>query len=180
MTGLLLLAPLLMAFLPGLWSFGHMKRMFWTMMVFLFLPVLLMIPGGMLLEVFGMTWRCAAVRCCGLLFFAGIAVCFLWAAAYLWREVPVDRWHGLAVWLCRLFILVVVGSACIGVTLLGSFLVWFLSEDDYTVERDGQIVVEEYLWYEGSNYYACCGPFLRGTELLEGSAGLEEKEGGRR
>lgn len=48
------------------------------------------------------------------------------------------------------------------------------------MERDGQIVVEEYLWYEGSNYYACCGPFLRGTELLEGSAGLEEKEGGRR
>ena len=91
MTGLLLLAPLLMAFLPGLWSFGHMKRMFWTMMVFLFLPVLLMIPGGMLLEVFGMTWRCAAVRWCGLLFFAGIAVCFLWAAAYLWREVPGDR-----------------------------------------------------------------------------------------
>ena len=78
MTGLLLLAPLLMAFLPGLWSFGHMKRMFWTMMVFLFLPVLLMIPGGMLLEVFGMTWRCAAVvritvfrRYCGVLSLGG-------------------------------------------------------------------------------------------------------------
>lgn len=170
MMPLLMISPILMALLPGLWSFGRMKRMFWMLTAFLLLPALLMIPGSLLLGSLGLAWRCAAVRWCGLCFLAGIALLFIWAAGYLWREIPAKRWNIPLVWLCRLVVLAAVGGMCIAFTLFGSLWVLLLSDIDHTVERDGERVVVQYLWNDGCNYYDYHGPLFRGTELLEGSS----------
>ena len=169
MTDLLMISPILMAVLPGLWSFGKIRRMFWTLMALLLLPVLLMIPGSLLLGAFGLAWRCAAVRWSGLCFLAGIDVLFLWVVGYLWREIPADRWNILPVWLCRLAAAAVIGAACFFFTLFSAFWVLFLADMDHTMELDGERVVVQFLWNDGCNYYDCYGPLLRGTELLEGS-----------
>lgn len=173
MSELLLFSPILIALPPGLWSFGHMKRMFWTLTALLLGPVLVIIPGGMIVGEFGMAWRSVVWRWCGLCFLGGIVELFVWFGAYLWREVPAERWHWLAVWLCRGSILAVVGFMCAAFTAFSAFFVLFCADSDYTTERDGETVVAQYLWHDGYNCYACHGPLLRGVELLEGSADLE-------
>ena len=174
MSELLLFSPVLIALPPGLWSFGHMKRMFWTLMILLLGPVLVIIPGGIIVGEFGMMWRSVVWQWCGLCFLAGIVELFVWFGAYLWKEVPVGRWHWLAVWLCRGMIFAVVGFMCAAFTVFSAFFVLFCADFDYDTELDGETVVAQYLWHDGCNYYAYHGPLLRGVELLEGSADLEQ------
>lgn len=174
MSELLLFSPILIALPPGLWSFGHTKRMFWTLAVLLLGPVLAIIPGGMILGKFSLAWRCVVWRWCGLCLLAGIAELFVWGAAYLWKEVPAERWHRLAVWLSRAGILAVIGAMCAAFTVFSSFIVLFCADLDHTKELDGEKVVAQYLWHDGYNYYAYHGPLLRGTELLAGSADLKQ------
>lgn len=174
MSELLLFSPILIALPPGLWSFGHTKRMFWTLMALLLGPVLVAVPGVMMLGRFGLTWRCVVWRWCGLCFLAGIAELFVWGVVCLWKEVPAERWHWLAVWLSRTAILIVIGGMCAGFTVFSSLIVLFCADSDYIGELDGEKVVVQYLLDEGCNYYAYHGPLLRGTELLEGSAVLEQ------
>ena len=178
MSELLLFSPILIALLPGVWSFGHTKRMFWTLTALLLGPVVVIIPGGMILGEFGLMWRCAVWRWCGLCFLAGIVELFAWCGAYLWKEVPAGRWHRLAVWLCRGAVLAVVGAMCAAFTVFSSFIVLFCADLDHTAERDGEKVVVQYLWHDGCNYYACYGPLVRGTELLAGSTDLERNGAG--
>lgn len=173
MSELLLFSPILIALPPGLWSFGHTKRMFWTLATLLLGPVLVILPGGMLLGTFGLAWRCAVWRWCGLCFLAGIAELFVWGAAYLWNDVPAGRWRPLAVWMSRAAILIVTGAMCAVFTVFSSFIVLFCADSDYAKELDGKKVVAQYLWHDGYNYYTYYGPLLRGTELLPGSADVE-------
>lgn len=173
MSELLLFSPILIALPPGLWSFGHTRRMFWTLLTLLLVPALVIVPGGMVLGTFGLTWRCVVWRWCGLYFLAGIVELFVWGAAYLWKEVPADRWRRLAVWVSRTAILAVIGIMCAAFTVFSSFIVLFCADSDHTEELDGEKVVVQYLWHDGCNYYAYHGPLLRGMELLEGSADSE-------
>lgn len=173
MSELLLFSPILIALPPGLWSFRHMKRMFWTLTALWLGPVLVIVPGGIIIGMFDLTWRCVVRQWCGLCFLAGIDELFLWGVACLWREVPATRWHPMAVWLSRTAILAVIGAACAAFTVFSSFIVLFCADMDHTKELDGENVVVQYLWHDGCNYYAYHGPLLRGIELLEGSADLE-------
>ncbi len=171
MTELQMISPLLIALLPGLWSFGHMKRMFWVVAALVFLPLLLILPGSLLLGAMGLAWRSAVVEWAGLCFLAGIVVLFLWCGAYLWREVPGEDCQRPAVWFSRFVILAVTGALCAAFSLFSSSVVLFIVEPDLAQERGGQTVVAEYLW-DGYNYYAYHGPLVRGAELLEGSEDL--------
>lgn len=168
---ILLFSPVLIALLPGIWSFGHTKRMVWTLMVLLLLPVLVIVLGVLILGEFHMAWRCVVWRWCGLCFLAGIAEMFVWAVGYLWREIP-GRWPPPAVWLCRLLSLAVIGAACAVFTLFSSFLVVFMADIDVTQEKAGRMVVAQYEYMEEVGYYAYYGPLVRGIELLEGSTDL--------
>lgn len=162
----LMASPILIALLPGIWSFGHTKRMFWTLMALLLLPVVVIVPGSMLLGTFGMAWRCVVWRWSGLCFLAGIVELFVWAVGYLWREIPV-QWHPLAVWLCRILSLAVVGAVCVAFTLFSSLLVLFMADIDVTQQRNGQTVVAQYEYMREDWYYAYYGPLIRGAEPLE-------------
>lgn len=173
MTEIVLLSPMMIALLPGIWSFGNIKRMFWTLMVLLLGPVLVIIPGGMILGAFGLAWRCAVGRWCGLCFVAGIAELFVWFGTFLWKEIPAERWHRMAVWLCRTADLAVVGAACGAFVMYSSLIVLFCADTDHTTQRNGENVVVQYLWHDGYNYYDWFGPVVRGLEMLEGSSGLE-------
>jgi len=171
-----MISPFLIALLPGIWSFGHMKRMFWVIVALVFLPLLLMIPGSMLLGAMGLAWRSAVGKWAGLCFLAGIVVLFIWCGAYLWREVPGEHWHRPAVWFSRSVISVITCALCAAFSLFSSFLVLMVADLDHTQERNGQTVVVQYLWMDGCNYYACYGPLVRGTELLEGSEDLTRQQ----
>lgn len=172
MTELQMISPLLIALLPGLWAFGHIKRMFWVTAALVFLPLLLVIPGSMLLGTMGLAWRSGVVKWSGLCFLAGIVVLFIWCGAYLWREVPGKHWRRPAVWFSRSVIFVITCALCVAFSLFSSLVVLFAADMDHTQERDGQTVVVQYLWMDGCNYYAYHGPLVRGTELLEGSEDL--------
>lgn len=164
--------PALAAFLPGVWSCGHKKRMTWTALILLLLPVLVIILGMMALGEWGMTWRSVVWRACGMCFLTGCDLLAVWAAVWLWREAAAGRWHPVAVWLCRGVGIAGIGVGCAFFTLFAALIVLFAADTDYTTELDGQTVVAQYEYKQGENYYAYCGPLVRGAELLEGSAGL--------
>lgn len=168
---ILLISPILIALLPGIWSFGHTKRMFWTLMALLLLPVLVIVLGVLILGEFHMAWRCVVWRWCGLCFLAGVAELFVWAVGYLWRDIP-GRWPPLAAWLCKLASLAVIGAACALFILPSSLLVVFMADIDVAQEQDGRVVVAQYEYMEEARYYAYYGPLVRGIELLEGSTNL--------
>lgn len=173
MPELLLFSPILIALPPGLWSFGHTKRMFWTFMALLLGPVMVIVPGGMVLGKFGLAWRCVVWRWCGLCLVAGIAECFVWGAACLWKEIPAERWRWLAVWLSRTAILAIIGAMCAAFTVFSSLFVLFCADSDYVKELEGEKVVVQYIPSDNYNYYAYYGPLLRGAKPLAGSADAE-------
>ncbi len=157
--------PAFAALLAGLWSYGHKKRMVWTGLALFLLPVLILVPGTMLLWELNLAWRSVVWMLCGMSFVTGFAMLFVWAGAWVWYEIPAESWHKLAVWLCRGAAVTVLGAMCVGVTMVLSFLALFAADKDYTEELDGRKVVAEYdrnHW----NYYAYHGPLLQGTELL--------------
>ena len=170
-----LLWPAAAALLPGLWSYGSKKRMIWTGLALLLLPVLVIILGVLILGAFLMTWRSVVWQACGLCFVTGCAMLLVWAGAWLWREVAAGRWHPVAVWLCRIVGIAGIGFACVVSTMFASFLALLLADFDHTEERDGQKVVTQYEW-DNYNYYAYYGPLIRGTELLAGSWDLHVRE----
>lgn len=168
MNDMVLLWPALAAILPGLWSYGQKKRMTWTALALLLLPVLVIVLGILILGAFHMTWRSVVWQVCGMCFVTGCAMLLVWAGAWVWREIPAGRWHPLAVWLCRGVSTVGIGLLCLVFTMFSSFLALAFADVDYTEERDGQKVVTQYEW-DNCNYYACYGPLVRGTKLLAGS-----------
>ena len=172
MSDMELLCPALAAVLPGLWSWGHRKRMMWAALVLMVLPVLVTLPGSMLLGAAGLTWRSAVRRVCGMSFVTGCAMLFVWAGAWFWRQVPAGRWHISAGWLCRSAGVAVIGFLCLVFTMFSSFLALCAADADFTEARTGQTVVTQYLWHDGCNYYAYYGPLICGTELLEDSTDL--------
>ena len=169
MSELELLWPALAAILPGVWSYGHKKRMIWTALALLLLPVLVIILGLLVLGAFEMTWRSVVWRYCGMCFVTGCAMLLVWAGVLLWREVGAGNWRPAAVWLCRVVGVAGIGVGCAVSTLFASFVVFFVADFDCTQERDGQTVVAQYIDMDGYNYYACYGPLVRGAELLPGS-----------
>ena len=172
MTEMDLLWPALAAVLPGLWSYGRKKRMTWTGLALLLLPVLIVVPGSFLLWEIGLTWRCAVWRACGMWFLTGIAMLFVWAGAWVWHDVSTAGWHAAAVWLCRGAAVAVLGVSCVVLTFFSSFLIYFLADFDFTETKDGQKVVVQYIWDDYVSY-AYHGPLLRSTEPLEGSRDLD-------
>ena len=67
-----------------------------------------------------------------------------------------------------------IGLLCLMAGGIGRFMVRVSIPYERVTERDGQWVVEESPPLDsGSNYYDYYGPFVRGTELLEGSFYLE-------
>lgn len=171
-----LLWPAAAALLPGLWSYGHKKRMVWTGLALLLLPVLVIVLGLPALGAFGLTWRSVVWRDCGMCFVTGCAMLLVWAVAWLWREAAAGHWHRLAVWLCRIAGTAGIGAGCLVSTMFASFLVLFIADLDHTQEQNGRKVVAQYLWMDGCNYYDYYGPLVRGTELLEGSWDLHVQE----
>lgn len=165
MNDMELLWPALAAILPGLWSYGQKKRMTWTGLALLLLPVLVVTLGSLLLGAAGLAWRCVVWKICGMGFVTGCAVLFVWAAAWTWKEVPAGRWHPLAVWLCRGVSVVGIGLLCFVFTMFSSFLALVFADMDYTEERDGRKVMTQYEW-DNCNYYAYCGPLVRGDKIL--------------
>ena len=164
MSELDLLWPALAAVVLGLWSYGHKKRMIWTALALLLLPVLGIVLGVLILGAFGLAWRAVVWKYCGLCFVAGghMAV-FVWTGAWLWREVAAGHWHPVAVWLCKGVSVAVLGVVCVLSTMFSSFVVLWMADLDHTDERDGQTVVTQYLWMDGCNYYAYHGPLVRGA-----------------
>ena len=175
MNEIILLWPAFAALLPGLWSYGHKKRMIWTGLALLLLPVLVIILGILILGAFHMTWRSVVWQACGMCFVTGCAMLLVWAGAWSWREVAAGRWHPVAVWLCRGVGIAGIGFACIVSTMFASFLALLAADFDHTEERDGQKVVTQYTW-DNCNYYDYYGPLVRGTELLAGSWDLHVQE----
>lgn len=163
-----ILWPALAAILPGLWSYGHKKRMTWTALTLLLLPTLVVTLGSLLLGAAGLAWRSVVWEICGMGFVTGCAMLFIWAAAWVWKEIPAGRWYLLAVWMCRGVSIVGIGLLCFVFTMFSSFLALAFAGLDHTQERDGQKVVTQYEW-DNCNYYAYYGPLVRGTKLLEGS-----------
>ena len=158
--------PAFAALLAGVWSYGHKKRMIRVGLALFLLPVLILVPGTILLGELNLAWRSIVWMLCGMSLVTGIAMLFVWAGAWVWYEISAGCWHRLAVWLCRGAAVMVLGAMCVGVTLVLSFFAWFAADTDCTKELDGRKVVAEYdrnHW----NYYAYHGPLLQGTELLE-------------
>lgn len=132
------------------------------LVVSLSIPVL----EKLVLEPRWLAWR-AGVRSCSIVFLTLAVIALLvWTGVLLWQGPP-ERLHRWAV-------VIMIGLLCLIVGGIGRFLVRVSIPYERVTERNGQRVVEESPPLEsGSNYYDYRGPFVRGTELLEGSYYLE-------
>ena len=87
----------------------------------------------------------------------------------MWGRVT-DEENALHRWA----VVVSIGLLCLMAGGIGCFMVRISIPYEHVTERNGQWVVEESPPLDsGSNYYDYHGPFVRGTELLEGSFYLE-------
>ena len=136
------------------------------------LPVVAAAGNAALLTPLGLALRGRVWAGCGLLFTAGALGILAGMDAFLWwcvrgwkplaRRVARFLFHGAAAFLCAVTV------------ALGLIASLFFGADDATMEWNGALAVREsYGLSDGYDYYACHGPFLRGTEMLEGSGRLE-------
>ena len=147
-----------------------MKRMpvwlKWGVLALLAVSAAVPILERTVLEPRGLTWRAGIGRCCTLFLTLDAIALLVWTGVLLWRK-PTDSLHRWAV-------VVSIGLLCLMAGGIGCFMVRVSIPYERVTERNGQWVVEESPPLDsGSNYYDYHGPFVRGTELLEGSFYLE-------
>ena len=147
-----------------------MKRMpvwlKWGVLALLAVSAAVPILERTVLEPRGLTWRAGIGRCCTLFLTLDAIALLVWTGVLLWRK-PTNALHRWAV-------VVSIGLLCLMAGGIGRFMVRVSIPYERVTERDGRWVVEESPPLDsGSNYYDYHGPFVRGTELLEGSFYLE-------
>ena len=136
------------------------------------LPVGAAAVNGAVLDPLGLTLRGRVWAGCGLLFTAGALGALACLEAFL--RWCVRGWKPLARGTARCLFWGAASLLCAFVGTFGLIASLFFGADDATVEWNGALAVREsYGLSDGYDYYACHGPFLRGTEMLEGSGRLE-------
>lgn len=136
------------------------------------LPVGAAAANSALLNPLNLTLRSRVWAGCGFLFTAGALGALACMGAFLWWCVR--GWKPLARGVARCLFCGTVAFLCAVVGTFGLVASLFFGADDATVEWNGALAVREsYGLSDGYDYYACHGPFFRGTEMLEGSSRLE-------
>lgn len=167
----ILLCPLCIA---GLLAAARFHRGGWSRwaslltLALLALPVLIAGVGGFLLAEADLAWRSGVKMACGLGYTGGILLLLVWAGAFLWRQVPEDRWNELVSCFCRLAIILAVGFLCTVLAFWGIFCTGMWAGEDLVTEQDGQTVVMESAWID----YVCYpyhGPLVRGRTAISWS-----------
>lgn len=143
-----------------------MKRMsVWlkgATLTLLAVSILLPLLDWTVLEPKGLTFRSSVNRCCIIFLTLAVIGLLLWMGVLLWRNASGTPHRCTAVISIALLCLLAGGIAHFAIGLTIPY--------ERIIERNGQQVVEESPPLDsGSNYYSYHGPFLRGTELLEGS-----------
>lgn len=124
----------------------------------------LLIPllNRLALEPRGLVFRANVNRCAIVFLTLAILLLLLWTGVLMWHR-PAAPPHRCAVVISIVLLCLLTGG-------IAHFAIRLTIPFEHVIERNGQQVVEESPPLDsGSNYYACHGPFLRGTELLEGS-----------
>lgn len=143
-----------------------MKRMpAWlkgAILTLLAVSILLPLLDWTVLESRGLTFRSSVNRCCIIFLPLAVIGLLLWTGVLLWRNASGTPRR------CAVVISIVL--LCLLTGGIAHFAIRLTIPYEHVIERNGQQVVEESPPLDsGSNYYSYHGPFLRGTELLEGS-----------